>query len=81
MPPSAALLDQKLDQVLANQAADRELVTKVLDDHEKRIRVVEAAYARLSERLTLWQMFQASFTTIVGAISTIVSTVLGHKAL
>lgn len=54
-------------------------VDRALDDHEVRLRKVEDELARLSERLTLWQLGQAVFTTVVGAVAAAVAALLGHK--
>ena len=70
-----ALLNQAIRQLtttlLETNTDIRELrneLRKTLDEHEKRLQQVEKDQTRMSERMTLWQLGQAAFTTSVGGL-------------
>jgi len=52
-----ALLMQKVDALTHS-------IERITQDHEDRLRVIEGKLSTLGERLTLWQIFQTSLTTI-----------------
>lgn len=50
-----------------NEMSNR--IQRITDDHEDRIREIEAQVATLKERLTVWQIFQVVFTSAVGGVA------------
>jgi len=60
-----ALIVQKLDALTAE-------VRKVNEDHEDRLRVLEKQVGQLAERLSIWQLGQAAFTSVVGVIASVI---------
>lgn len=57
-----ALIVQKLDALTVT-------VKDAVSDHERRLRELEEASARLQERMTLWQLAQAGYSTVAAAIA------------
>ena len=43
-----------------------------IKDHEGRVRTLEDAQARMSERISLWQTGQAVYTTIASIVASVV---------
>jgi uncharacterized coiled-coil protein SlyX len=75
-----ALLNQTITQLnvtLVGMNSDikdlRADIRKTLDDHDIRIRKVETDQIKLSERLTLWQVGQAIFTTSIGSLASLLA--------
>ena len=60
-----ALLVQKVDALTTQ-------VTRLADDHESRIRLIETSITKLGERITLFQGVQIIFATIAAAIAAII---------
>jgi hypothetical protein len=59
-------IEKKFDRWADEQ--DRRM-SKFTDDHEARIRELEETTTRLSERMTLWQAAQATFTIVASALA------------
>ncbi len=57
-----ALILHRLEQLEA-------AVTRSITDHEGRMRSVEEKTIRLSERVNLWQGFQASYSTFAALLA------------
>jgi lipid II:glycine glycyltransferase (peptidoglycan interpeptide bridge formation enzyme) len=47
-------------------------VRRINEDHEKRLREVEESVTRLSERMTIWQIGQAAYSSVVAAIAAVI---------
>lgn len=60
---------------LCNDCEELKKENKALED---RVRILEIAYGRLSERMTVFQLAQASWTSIAAVISTIISTIIAR---
>ena len=57
-----ALLAQKVDALTWQ-------VEKLLNDHEERLRVLEISITQLKERMTVWQIVQSAYSTVVGIVA------------
>jgi len=42
---------------------------KQLEDHDLRLRQLEAGFVRLSERMTVWQFVQGTFTAVASVVA------------
>ena len=71
MPPEAAVTvpGSELATILYRLDAIERKLDKFTDDHERRIRGLEETTTRLSERMTLWQAAQATFTVIAASLA------------
>lgn len=63
-----ALLTQEVKTLNTTLLATNAELKRLVEDHEKRIRDLEKSQTQLTERLTLWQLGQAAFTSLVGGI-------------
>ena len=57
-----ALLAQKVEALTFQ-------VEKLLSDHEERLRTLETSITQLRERMTVWQIIQTSYATVVGIVA------------
>lgn len=80
MSAQLLLLGQKLDSAISRLDALLETADTKLQDHENRLRKLEndvipemrRVESDLSARLAMWQILQTTFTTVVGAIASVI---------
>ena len=78
MPPTGGGDDDVTLAVLGNKIDNLRDVVLPLRNYvegiEARVRAVEDKTARLEERMTLWQAFQAGYATVAAAIAAFLGT-------
>ena len=63
-----ALLTQEVKILNGTLLATNMELRRLVQDHEDRIRDLEKSQTQLTERLTLWQLGQVAFTSLVGGV-------------
>ena len=64
-----AIILQRLEALTDITRVGLDDLRRIMADHETRLRELETSATQLRERMTLWQMGQAAFTTIAASIA------------
>jgi hypothetical protein len=67
--PNSTLLNDQLMLLVYKIDELTHEVRRINEDHEKRLREIEENVTRLSERLTIWQVGQAAYSSIAAVIA------------